>query len=186
MHPIFEAPPKNWIYNSLSLFLEVSSLFWIPLDSWRRGNWWLIIDLFHLGYHGKNNDEDDVDVDDAVNGWEDTPAIPKHHCSRPKRTKLYSSKGILLEKRNPVAISDLYLSARPTSSTICHLPPQRPLCPPLHVNSPSGADYCNIWLFHFASDEKTAPRVLVEFLPCCYVRQAQRTELWCSTPAREE
>ena len=111
----------------------------IPFHSWI----WKLLVLVAISFpwwQDKELIEDADEVDNAVSGRRADSSHSKHHCCpQPQRTKLYSSKKKAIlrqeEKRNFRFVS---LAARPTSSTICHLPPQRPLCrisPPLHVNS---------------------------------------------------
>ena len=87
------------------------------------------------------------------------------------KTLLLATKPILLERRNfrfvsvgaPHVLHNM--SPSPSTTSLSH-----PSASPRQLAVSGCVDFCNIWLFHFGRREKTAPRVLVEFLPSCYVR----------------
>ena len=167
----FQRKEKSWRYSYYQ--------FRIPHLSWMLNNLAQSISS-KLTWLQKKELIEDGD-DNAVSGRH-TPAIPaaEHHSCQPQCTKLNTSKAILLKSRER-EVSDLYLAvARPTSSTICHPDPQQPLASHLsNLSPPSPRQQKTSPLLQYLTfplcyglREKTAPRVLVEFLLCCYVRHA--------------
>ena len=161
----------------------ISLLSWLlkklvqPISS--KLTWWQKKELFE--------DSDD----NAVSGRRHTPAIPaaKHHCCQPQRTKLNSSKATLLKSREEkflICISrrvprpPQYVTRTPQRPLASHLPPTSP-----HVNK-SHLNFCNIWLFHFATTERKncsscSRRIPLQLLRpsrahngCCCIQQWRR------------